>query len=92
MCVCLFVYEYTHTHTHTHTHQIMIEGCHKCKIVIDKITLQTATIEIWRCTDSDFSVDCFVGTLQVACLYIYNNMIWDRRYAAGDIVATEDSP
>jgi hypothetical protein len=77
MYIYMFVYSHTHTHTHTHkqTHQIMIEGCHGCAISIDKITLQTATIEIWRCTNTDLSVDCFVGTLQVAWPYTYSRRL-----------------
>ena len=42
--------------------KILIENCRKCSILLDKIALQTATIEIWRCTECDLSIDCFVGT------------------------------
>ena len=73
--ICLYIHTHTHTHTHKQTHQIMIEGCHGCAISIDKITLQTATIEIWRCTNTDLSVDCFVGTLQVAWPYTYSRRL-----------------
>jgi hypothetical protein len=44
--------------------QILIEGCRKCTISLDKITVQTATIEMWRCSDTDMFIDCYVGTLQ----------------------------
>ena len=44
--------------------KILIEGCQKCAITLDRITLQTATIEIWRCEDTDLHIGCYVGTLQ----------------------------
>ena len=40
------------------------ENCRKCTIALRDIALQTATLEVWRCVDSELQIGCYVGTLQ----------------------------
>jgi hypothetical protein len=45
--------------------KVLVEGCTGCCVKLERCTVLTATLEVWRCEDCEVVVDCELGTVQV---------------------------